>query len=112
MGNNEKTAAKRDGIGNGTPGPGRPKGSKNKIPAALKADFIQAYELAGGRKWLAAFIEEHPVEFFRGLVRIIPRELGVTATVEHSVVLDAIERLEADEAARRKLLADRLGGEN
>ena len=47
------------GIGKGTPGPGRPKGSVNKVNADVKAMILQALDGAGG----AAFDELSGVSF-------------------------------------------------
>jgi len=44
----------------GKPGPGRPKGSRNKVTAAAKDAIAQAAENIGGIERLAAWIKEDP----------------------------------------------------
>lgn len=39
-------------VGDGTPGPGRPKGSQNKVTADVKAMILIALSKAGGADYL------------------------------------------------------------
>lgn len=56
-------------------GPGRPKGSLNKITADLRAAIIGAFKDAGGRKYLARLAETHPQVFSMLLGKILPTEV-------------------------------------
>jgi hypothetical protein len=45
---------KKRRVGDGTPGPGRPKGSKDKLPQELKAMILQALDKSGGVDYLVS----------------------------------------------------------
>lgn len=47
----KQTTGKRK-VGDGTPGPGRPKGSQNKVTADVKAMVLEALGKAGGADYL------------------------------------------------------------
>ncbi|HEX7129119.1 MAG TPA: hypothetical protein VF217_03505 [Rhodanobacteraceae bacterium] len=50
----EKKTPKKRRVGDGTPGPGRPKGVPNKITADVKAMILAALDKAGGAEYLLA----------------------------------------------------------
>jgi len=68
------------------PGPGRPKGSKNKL-TNIKDEFLFAYEVIGGLGGLTAWAkkEENRTEFYRMLTRLFPREIKAEITVGRAV---------------------------
>jgi len=68
------------------PGPGRPKGSKNKL-TNIKDEFLFAYEVIGGLGGLTAWAkkEENRTEFYRMLTRLFPREIKAEITIGKSV---------------------------
>ena len=47
-----KESAKKRKVGDGTPGPGRPKGAQNKVTAELKDMILEALSSAGGVDYL------------------------------------------------------------
>ena len=53
-------------------GPGRPKGAKNKLSMSVKQAIEEAFEKAGGVKYLIKVAEEHPQVFCTLLSRLIP----------------------------------------
>lgn len=57
-------------------GPGRPKGSKNKIPAQVKHALALAAEKLGGWQRLVRWVNEDPKNEFAFWVYIYPRLLG------------------------------------
>ena len=59
------------------PGPGRPKGSKNKF-TTLKRAFLNVFEKMGGEETLLEFAETHKLVFYQMLTKLFPQE------VEHS----------------------------
>ena len=67
----------RDGKGRftqGNPGgPGRSRGSINKISASLKDEIREAYRLRGGIKWLKKLSDR---EFIRLLEKVMPKEIA------------------------------------
>lgn len=67
------------------PGPGRPKGSKNKAPAELRAMILQALEGAGGVEYLQRQAEDNPGPFMSLVGKVLPKE--VEAKVEGGLVI-------------------------
>jgi len=68
------------------PGPGRPKGSKNKL-TNIKDEFLFAYEVIGGLGGLTTWAkkEENRTEFYRMLTRLFPREIKAEITIGRAV---------------------------
>lgn len=68
-------------VGDGTPGPGRPKGLQNKTTALLKDAILKAAENAGGgspdglAKYLELQAEENPGPFMSLLGKVLPMQL-------------------------------------
>ena len=54
-------------------GPGRPKGSPNKITALLKDDIAEAYQQRGGVAWLKGLKDR---DFVRLLEKTMPKEIS------------------------------------
>ena len=83
-----------------TGGPGRPVGSRNKVPANLRADLITVYERLGGiegmEKW-AREKEGNRALFYRMLVSTLPRQLAVSARFEHRNDLSRLSNEELKE---------------
>lgn len=69
----KQTVKKR--VGDGTPGPGRPKGVPNKTTRAAKEAFALAFEGIGGVSALKAWAEENPGEFFKLYAKLIPLDV-------------------------------------
>lgn len=63
---------KSAGIGKGTPGPGRRKGTPNRVTAQLKDMILGALDDAGGRKYLAEQAKENPQAFMTLVGRVLP----------------------------------------
>ena len=53
---------------------GRPKGTPNKIGAAVKSHVIAVFDKIGGRDKMAQWAEENLTEFYRLYARLIPTE--------------------------------------
>lgn len=66
------------GIGKGTPGPGRPKGSLNKATAAAKDAIALAAEGLGGTARLIAWAQEDPANERAFWASIYPKLIPVT----------------------------------
>ena len=64
------------------PGPGRPKGSPNKLNGSMKEMIMEAFEKAGGAEWLARQADENPVAFMGLLGKLIPADIALSAQVE------------------------------
>ena len=73
-----ETAGKRR-VGDGTPGPGRPKGSQNKTTALLKDAILQAATKAGGEEGLVGYLQtqadKNPASFLPLLGKVLPLQL-------------------------------------
>jgi hypothetical protein len=69
-------------VGDGTPGPGRPKGSQNKTTAILKDAILKAAEQAGNKvgsdgmvSYLEDQAEKNPGPFMSLLGKVLPMQL-------------------------------------
>jgi hypothetical protein len=69
-----------------TGGPGRPMGSKNRVPANLRNDLITVYEQLGGiegmRDW-AKKNDRNRTVFYKILASTLPRQVAVSAKVDN-----------------------------
>lgn len=63
------------GIGKGTPGPGRPKGSANRENKMLREMILEALEQKGGVEYLAAQADKNPKAFLALLSRVLPLQV-------------------------------------
>ncbi len=59
-----------------TSGQGRPKGSRNKITAALKDMVLAALNDVGGQEYLAARAHDNPAAFLQLLGKILPMQVS------------------------------------
>lgn len=75
-------------VGDGTPGPGRPKGSKNKASVAAKQAFQEAFDGLGGVDALKAWAAENPTDFFKLFSKLIPIDTNVTMTKPEDALKD------------------------
>jgi hypothetical protein len=61
-------------------GPGRPKGSPNKLPASVKEAILKAGEAAGGDDGLVGYLRkqaiENPGPFLSLLGKVLPLQVG------------------------------------
>lgn len=60
------------GIGKGTPGPGRGKGTPNKLTGELKTMILEALDQAGGVAYLVDKAESHPQAFMALVGKVLP----------------------------------------
>jgi hypothetical protein len=56
-------------------GPGRPKGSQNKVPAALKDMILGALSDAGGQGYLANQAKKNPTAFLALVGKVLPLQV-------------------------------------
>jgi hypothetical protein len=67
-------------IGEGKPGPGRPKGVPNKVTTKLKDAILIAAEEAGGDEGLVGYLKAqalaNPASFLSLMGRVLPLTLG------------------------------------
>jgi hypothetical protein len=74
-----KTTGKRR-VGDGTPGPGRPKGVPNKNTTLLKDAILAAATQAGGKEGLVGYLAkqatENPQSFLPLLGKVLPLQLA------------------------------------
>ena len=93
----DKETPKKRRVGDGTPGPGRPKGTPNKTTSLLKDAVLQAATAAGGRDGLVGYLTQqaaqNPAPFLALLGKVLPLQvtgdgggpLQVTAVVRRIV---------------------------
>ena len=88
-------------------GPGRPMGSKNKVPANLRDDLITVYEKLGGIQGMVEWArakEGNRALFYRILASTLPRQVAVSARLEHDHGLNKLsddELMEIIEGGKR-----------
>ena len=68
------------------PGPGRPRGSKNKAQAELKEMILTALGEAGGVEYLTRQANENPGPFLSLIGKVLPKE--VDARFEGSMTIN------------------------
>ena len=88
----KQTTDKPKRVGDGTPGPGRPKGSHNKTTTALKEMILQALDEAspgGGIEYLKLQSVQNPVAFMSLVGKVLP--MTVTGTGDKGEHIVAIE---------------------
>ena len=78
------------------PGPGRPKGSPNKLNGSMKGMIMEAFEKAGGADWLARQANENPVAFMGLLGKLLPSQLSMDANIMHAEQITEIRRVIVD----------------
>lgn len=61
-------------IGQGKPGPGRPRGSPNKLTKAAREAFELAFDQLGSVDALVKWARANQSEFYRLYARLIPME--------------------------------------
>ena len=77
-----------------TGGPGRPRGSVNKVPASLRDDLITVYEELGGIQGMVEWAkakEGNRALFYRILASTLPRQVAVSARMEHHGMIEGRE---------------------
>ena len=88
-------------------GPGRPLGSKNRVPANLRNDLITVYEKLGGIQGMVEWAkakEGNRALFYRILASTLPRQIAVSARLEHDHGLNKLsneELMDIIEGAKR-----------
>jgi hypothetical protein len=83
----KQTAGKRR-VGDGTPGPGRPKGVPNKNTTAVKDMILAALNQAGGIEYLVRQSIENPTAFLTLVGKVLP--LDVNANVQGQIGMPTI----------------------
>lgn len=66
---------KQERIGKGAPGPGRPKGSVNKMTQNVKDAFQSAYDGAGGIKAFTDWAKANPNLFYPLYSKLLPHDI-------------------------------------
>ena len=88
-------------------GPGRPVGSRNKVPSILRDDLITVYEELGGIQGMVEWAkakEGNRALFYRILASTLPRQVAVSARLVHDHGLNKLsdeELIEIIEGAKR-----------
>lgn len=96
-------------IGEGKPGPGRPKGVPNRTTALLKDAILKAAERAGGKAGLVGYLEaqakDNPGPFMALLGKVLPMQMtgpddGPIQTENVNPVAKLADRIAGIAAAR------------
>lgn len=81
-----KETTKKRRVGDGTPGPGRPKGIPNKNTTALKEMILGALDKSGGVDYLVRQAQENPGPFLSLVGKVLPMTVaGAGDNGEHIV---------------------------
>lgn len=87
----KETGQKRK-VGDGTPGPGRPKGVPNKTTTVLKEAILQAATEAGGKDGMIGYLKAqaiaNPQSFLPLLGKVLPLDLNATVAKVPSYTVD------------------------
>lgn len=82
--------AGKPAVGSGKPGPGRPKGRRNKLTLALKDMILQSLANVGGAKYLEEQAHKQPAAYMALIGRVLPLQVKdggtepqVPAPVQH-----------------------------
>ena len=67
------------------PGPGRPKGSKNRLQREVREMVLTALSQVGGVEYLARQASENPVAFLTLLGKLLPRDVDASAKAEVTI---------------------------
>jgi hypothetical protein len=96
-------APPRDGrfVIGGKPGPGRPKGSRNKLAEEFITDFYNDW-LEHGASVIALVRAEKPDVYFKGAVAILPKQVDMRVSPFAELTEDTLD-------ARMAALAKELG---
>jgi hypothetical protein len=86
----EKITEGKRKVGDGTPGPGRPKGVSNKTTTAIKEMVIAALNKAGGEAYLVKQASDNPTAFLTLVGKVIPLQV---AGDPNSPIVHRIERV-------------------
>lgn len=75
----DQKPASRSRVGDGTPGPGRPKGVPNRNTTLLKDAILEAAEKAGGKAGLVGYLTAqavaNPQSFLPLLGKVLPMQI-------------------------------------
>lgn len=71
---------------------GRAKGKTNNITRSLKENILEVFDRIGGVQNFAAWAEANETEYYTKIfVKLLPTDIKVEATVEHTVRDNALE---------------------
>lgn len=71
-----KETAGKPKVGDGTPGPGRPKGVPNKVTGQLKEMILKALDDAGGADYLLEQAKSNPNAFLTLVGKVLPMTIA------------------------------------
>lgn len=80
-------------IGKGKAGPGRPKGSPNKLTKSVKDAFQEAFDVMQEQPGvkLTEWGKENPTEFYKLAARLIPAEINAKVSTQETA-LELLDR--------------------
>ena len=85
-----KLTPKKRKVGDGTPGPGRPKGGQNKFTRDVKEMILAALDKAGGANYLLAQAHDNPSAFMTLVGKVLP--MTVAGDPNAPLAVHVIER--------------------
>lgn len=87
-------------------GPGRQKGSRNKLAEQFISDVYELWQRSGISA-LERVVKDEPATFVKVVANILPRQLDATLTVEHELLVTEAR----DFAAAFRMAQRMIGGE-
>ena len=91
-----KQTPKKRRVGDGTPGPGRPKGSVNKTTAAAKSVIAEVANRLGGADRMLKWVKEDPDHEKAFWTSIYPRLLPLQVAGDAEAPLNVVVRIGGD----------------
>jgi hypothetical protein len=78
-------------------GPGRPKGSENKVSKTLKEAILEAFGELGGPAWLIRTAKDQPAAFMTLIGKVLPMTIEGKTDSTVTIVVETGVRRAGDE---------------
>ena len=101
----QKAKSDKPQIGKGLPGPGRPKGSKDKIPQQVAEMVAEALTEVGGVQYFIDKAETEPKAFMALCGKLMPKDVNLTMTVDNAT-LEILQQRRSQLAERREKIIE------
>lgn len=71
------------------PGPGRPKGTPNKLTSQVKDAIEAAFDEVGGKEYLVKMAYKEPKAFMALLGKVLPKDINIEGHLSLGDLIDA-----------------------
>jgi hypothetical protein len=73
------------------PGPGRPRGSPNKLTATARENIVTTFNRVGGLDAFEAWARANQTEFYRLYAKLLPMDVRIDASMNYTAVPIPVE---------------------